>query len=304
MLENPNLDTLQHILDSVHFDARFFANPTFCSHWQAGPDQPMAAFHLVGEGRCYLHLAKQPPLLLDGGDVVVLLKPLQHKMSSEAKLSEQDFVAPERPLTTPTTLICGWIRFDLNSPNLLLQSLPDMILIRRCKLTNSDAFDSLLRLLSQETRHQDAGSRLVLDKLAGALFVMVLRHYLLSTAAPTGLIAALTDPRLQPVLAAMHEELGRNWRLEELAQKACMSRSAFAAHFKETLGMTPGTYLTHWRMTQARLWLGDSRYSVPRIAEHLGYSSEAAFRRAFKRCCGESPGRVRREARNASSLAA
>ena len=149
-------------------------------------------------------------------------------------------------------------------------------------------------LLLQESRRGGVGHQAVLDKLSDALFVLALREYLRTTQDPRGLIAALTDPRLRRVLAALHREPERNWTLQALARLALMSRTAFAQRFVERVGQAPIQYLAHHRMMLAALWLRDGQSTVKEIAARLGYETEAAFRRAFKRIHGVGPGQVRR----------
>jgi AraC family transcriptional regulator, activator of mtrCDE len=108
-----------------------------------------------------------------------------------------------------------------------------------------------------------------------------------------GLLAALNDPRLSRALAAMHGDAGRNWTVAELAEVALLSRTAFCEHFSAVLGIPPMQYLTEWRMAEALRLLRDPNHSVGRIAERLGYQTEAAFRRAFKRVQGFAPGKAR-----------
>jgi AraC-like DNA-binding protein len=115
----------------------------------------------------------------------------------------------------------------------------------------------------------------------------------LSVANPRGLLAALADPRLSKALAAIHERPGDGWTIQSMAQVAGMSRTAFAERFHETLGQPPIQYLSNWRASEAKRLLRNRRFSVAAIAQQLGYRSEAAFRRFFKRMEGVGPGRVR-----------
>ena len=131
------------------------------------------------------------------------------------------------------------------------------------------------------------------NKLADSLFTMAVCEYVRRAEHPRGLLAALTDARLSRALAAVHERPGEDWTIQSMAQRANMSRTAFAELFTATVGLPPIQYLAHWRATEARRLLKDRRFSVARIAEMLGYRSEAAFRRFFKRVEGVGPGKVR-----------
>lgn len=298
MPEHPNLDVLQHVLDNFQFEAQFFANPHLCNAWQISFDGQQALFHVIGQGQCYAHIGDHPPHRLQQGDIIMIIHPQPHHLSSAVTRAPTDFFTTEDQPAAPVMLICGTVRLDNTGPNILLESLPDFFVIPRQQAQDNLPLRTLIELLTNETRQQQSGSKVVLDRLSAALFVMILRHHLRFNATPTGFAGAIADRRLQPVLLALHQNLGHNWQVDELAQLACMSRSSFAVYFKEKLGMSPGTYMTAWRMTKARQLLKDQRNSVTAIAEQLGYASEAAFRRAFKRFCGEGPGLIRREARH------
>ena len=148
-----------------------------------------------------------------------------------------------------------------------------------------------------EARSSAFGSRAILDKMADTLFVMAVRHYIQHAPERRGLLAALCDPRLVRALEAMHTHPEKEWTVATLAETAHMSRTSFANHFAGVLGAGPIEYLTHWRMTEAKRLLADPRLSVAGVADQLGYRTEAAFRRAFKRVTGLGPGVVRRQDR-------
>jgi AraC family transcriptional activator of mtrCDE len=162
-------------------------------------------------------------------------------------------------------------------------------------------FRQLAQLMLHEARGSSFGSRAILDKMADTLFVMALRHHIEHTPDRRGLLAALTDPRLVQALEAIHMHPGRDWTVAALAEAAHMSRTAFANHFAAVLGAGPIEYLTQWRMSEARRLLADPRTSVAAVASDLGYRTEAAFRRAFKRVTGVGPGVVRRQERGADA---
>ena len=147
------------------------------------------------------------------------------------------------------------------------------------------------------------GHGVILDRLAEVLFVAVLRHALQTGLIHGGILGALTDPRLGRALAVFHRTPGQQWRLEELASAAGVSRSVFSEQFQKTVGMAPMRYVAHWRMLIAAIRLRSSGESVAQVAAALGYQTEAAFRRAFKRHHGVGPGAVRRDGRDHSKAA-
>jgi AraC-like DNA-binding protein len=189
-------------------------------------------------------------------------------------------------------MLCGEFHFESTTGNPVMDGLPDLVHVRGGE--SGDAYRRLAQLLVQEAGHAGFGMRAVVDKLADALFVMALRQHLAGTAVRRGLFAAMADARLKRALDAMHREPGRDWTVASLAEVALMSRTAFAERFAEVLEETPYQYLTRWRMAQALKLLRDPRLSVAHVAERLGYQTEAAFRRGFKRVHGYGPGSIRR----------
>src|SRR5262249_47572965 len=134
------------------------------------------------------------------------------------------------------------------------------------------------------------------DRLAEVMFVLVLRHYIRRASELNGFLAALKDERVARTLAALHRKPGAHWRVDTLAREGGMSRTVFAERFLALLGRTPMQYLAAWRMQLADEMLVVRGLSVAQVAEQLGYQTENAFRRAFKRVRGVGPGNVRRRA--------
>lgn len=143
-----------------------------------------------------------------------------------------------------------------------------------------------------------AGQSGVLDRLAEVMFVLVLRHHMQCAQELHGQLAALKDHRVARALTGLHRAPANDWRVETLAREAGMSRTVFAARFVALLGETPMRYLANWRMHLADELLRERRCSVAQIADRMGYQTESAFRRAFKRVRGVGPGEVRRAARS------
>ncbi|MFI6426690.1 cupin domain-containing protein [Promicromonospora sp. NPDC050880] len=180
----------------------------------------------------------------------------------------------------------------------LVAELPDLIRVDASPDSESDAFGMVLRLLASEAQALDPGGEAVMTRLADVLVIHVLRQWLrTSDEASTRWLAALRDPHVGHVLSRMHAEPERHWTLAELARQADMSRSAFAERFAVLLGVPPMRYLAGWRLHQAHTALTTTAEPVASIARRVGYRSESAFGRAFKRHHGASPGAVRRSGR-------
>ncbi len=291
MTERTDDALLDNILAAYQLHARITDNMRYCGQWRDwDPQAPpgTAWFHLLGEGSCWMKVAGvDAPVRLDAGDLVVLPRGAEHLLSpcEQATVGDSD---------SYTTMLCGELQFESASGHPVMAGLPDVMLVRG--QVSADAYRRLASLLIEEAQRAGFGSQAVMDKLTDALFVMALRQHLADSGARRGLFAALSDVRLRRVLDVMHRQPGRSWTVASLAEVALMSRTAFAERFAEVLEETPYQYLTRWRMAQALRLLRDPRLSVAQVAERLGYQTEAAFRRSFKRIHGYGPGSVRRRA--------
>lgn len=299
--DRPIEDLLSTVLNAYNLRAGIYEHPSVCGDFQFGTaGDGQASFHLIGQGHCWLHTRTHPPLKLDAGDLVVMPQDDWHMLSaSEAPPKSEAMVMPREGEGDFTTMLCGHFDFDTGRRNPILEALPHLLVIRHDEA--GDRLKHLAQLMLIEVETHDPGHAPVLDRLADTLFVMVIRHHIFfSGAEQRGLIAALADPRLRKALDAMHQRPAENWTLERLAGEAAMSRSVFAQRFNEVVGSTPIDYLTRWRMVQAERMLRDPRASVAGVMEEVGYQTEAAFRKAFKRVHGYGPGKLRRLFRRAA----
>lgn len=295
MAERSATDLLSEILVQSRVRASVFASLSVCGAWRVNTTgMHRLGFHLLARGACWLHLRERPPEALRAGDLLVVPGDQWHVLSPEIELDGEQMLLPEQQEGPRTDLICGSISFPDALGEALLSSLPPVLLLRTADDEASGRLESLARLMAAEARAGDAGNAVVLDRLADVLLVMVLRHAMASGAAERGLLAALADPRLAKVLAAVHGQPGEPWTLTSLAKRAGMARTAFAHRFAAVMSDTPMRYVTGLRMMEAERLLHDRRLSVAQVAERMGYGTEAAFRRAFKRQRGLGPGAVRR----------
>lgn len=293
MSERTDDDLLSDILSSYQLRAEVIDTPQMCGAWQLNTfGQKRAAFHWMGEGSGWLHMKTlKKPLRLQAGDLVVFPHDAWHMISGEPRYRGEADREVQEGAGPMTTIICGYFDFSTGSRNALTEALPDLMLLRGDD--SGAAMQGLGQLLLREAHGKGLGRQALLNKLSDALFVMVLRAHLHSEQEPRGLLAALSDARLRRVLAALHRDPQRDWTLEEMAKVGLMSRTAFAQQFAERVGQTPIQYLTRHRMMLALMWLRDEFCSVKDIAGRLGYETEAAFRRAFKRVHGKGPGQMR-----------
>lgn len=266
--------------------------PELCGTWfedEAQTDKGL--FHLIDRGVCCVRSpALKAPVTLAQGDLIVFPRGSAHSLCDSLSAPAADAPASDGF----SALICGEFEFQSGTRNPIIEALPQAFVVRADE--GGEAFRDLAKVLSYSARNGLLGQRVIMDKLADSLFVMAVCAYAQRAEDQKGLLAALADPRLAKALAAMHTEPGKDWKVETLAKVAGMSRTAFAMEFTRFLGVTPFQYLTEWRIAEARRLLKDRRLSVAAVAERLGYQSEAAFRRTFKRVEGVGPGEVRRRA--------
>jgi AraC-like DNA-binding protein len=302
-------DVLTGILRSLRLRVRLMSRGDYCGQWALDSGaRNKATFHLVGRGQFWLHCrSRTEPMLLRENDLLFFPRPQWHQFSSAPEPQPQTLLG-DRPSVrgeAVATVICCVVEFESGAHSLLLNSLPEMGIVHCGEAQASTQFAALARLMLSEHDTETPGFEAVLERLAEALFIEVLRHYMhgagASAGAARGVLRALADPQLGRALIALHGEPGRDWNVETLAATANLSRSSFARHFADCLEMTPMHYLAEWRMHLAEEMLQDPRRSVAQVADTVGYRTEAAFRRAFKRLRQVGPGSVRRQARTSSA---
>ena len=281
MLDASGEAVFSSVLRGNQLRASISSSATYCDNWSdPEPASEHGTFHLIDSGVCFVRSpALSAPLRLEAGDLVVFPGGAGHELGGEGF----------------TSMLCGEFEFATGKRNAIVDALPPCFAVREKE--GGMQFRQLAQLMLHEARGGSFGSRAILDKMADTLFVMAVRHYLGHAPERRGLLAALFDPRLVKALEAMHTHPEKDWTVAALAEAAHMSRTAFANHFASVLGTGPIEYLTQWRMTEAQRLLADPRTSVAAVAADLGYRTEAAFRRAFKRVTGYGPGAVRRQER-------
>jgi len=200
----------------------------------------------------------------------------------------------DNPAAEVTILQCAGYAFSQEGPHPLLTLLPAVIVIPADQAGTDSELQLLLRLMFQESVRRDAGSELVLPRLIDTLFVYVLRSWLREQPEGScGWLGALRDPQIRRALSLIHERPQDQWTVELLAHAVAMSRAAFAKRFTDLVGEPPLAYVTRWRMDLAAKLLRESRDPVARIAGKVGYISETAFAKAFRRRRKMAPGAYR-----------
>ncbi len=280
----------------------FYAASDLQAPWGiAMPPMPgTIVFHLVTEGELVLEVDGETTPMT-AGDIVLVPHGNGHAiLDAPGSVTTPLFDLPrvevgeryERlQVTGPgprTELVCGAVSFTGLGVARLIRSLPSVLPAAR----GADAawMRAAFDVVGAESRNPRPGSDIVTARLADILVVTVVRSWLESGTPDRGWVAGLRDPLLGRALASFHGEPGAPWSLSSLASEAGMSRSAFAARFRELLGEPPMAYVTAWRMDVAARLVRDERLPLARVAERVGYQSEAAFNRAFRRAHGVTPG--------------
>jgi AraC-like DNA-binding protein len=196
-----------------------------------------------------------------------------------------------------SAFVCGFLGCDMRPFNPVLSTLPRLLHVRRSNAAQDSLLSRLIDVTLTEARQPRVGGETIRLRLSELVFVEVLRQYLQSLPArETGWLSGLRDPSIGKVLAMLHERPAHSWTLNELARHAGMSRAALAARFKHLVGHAPIEYLTLWRMQIAARLLADGCMNVASVGREIGYDSEAAFSRAFKKIVGLSPAAWRKGA--------
>jgi AraC-like DNA-binding protein len=293
--ELPDFDVLGDVLRSLRLKSRVFCRAQLSGPWVIDfPRQNMMHFHILERGNAWLELdAKPPPRALLAGDLVVI------GPGRSFRITDQPARRNVKPLPLPearAVLICGSFQFDEAADHPLLDLLPDFVQVRSNGESAATCLDLVARLLTAEVSQRQPGTQKVISSLTDILFVQALRQWMgEGTVRPAGWLGALKHPQIGPVLAAVHERPEALWTVDKLARRANLSRSAFSTRFARVVGETAQVYLTRLRMQRALTLLEQDHLSLTEIASAVGYDSEAAFSKAFKRWRGKTPGQVRRE---------
>jgi len=284
-----------------------FAAPWVIDH--GAVQRGIAPYHILASGQAAVVLDGAPPIALHAGDVVVFLHGAGHKLLTEnaAQAAPQFVSYDDHAIAVRSNsgagpisdVLCGQFEFDQAAGEVLLRALPDMILVRTAGRADFAGLGNLIAMLRAESETLRPGAAAVLAQLSSALFALVMRAWLEQTDKPPGLFALMAERRLQLLLQAVLAAPGQDWTLETMAQRSHMSRATFVRLFTRVAGATPAAVLLQIRMAQATRLLQQGARSTGDIGADVGYRSEAAFNRVFKRHVGVTPGSLRRASREA-----
>jgi len=320
-------DPLSDVLRNVRLRGAIFYYVSFGGEWAAETPasaglaralmpgaEHVIAYHLIAKGSGWAATDREAPVRLARGDIVMFPRGDSHVISSAPGLhappDDSDWrvttrndpkpiaVAYHRGVLRPgnalpadeadTVVVCGFIACDLHPFNPLIASLPRLLHLPAAEVGAWVAY--LLDQAVTESRALRAGSAVVLERVSEVVFVDAARRYLESLpVGASGWLAALRDRHVGRVIGLMHEKPAEPWTIDELGQQVGLSRSALHERFVQLVGQPPMQYLTNWRMQLGAGMLRDGNAKVATIALEVGYDSEAAFARAFKRLVGLPP---------------
>lgn len=303
-------DPLGEALHFLRMSGTFYCRSEFTAPWTLGLPamDSCLMLHVVTSGECRLEIDGAEPCALRTGDLALVPHGEGHKLSCGAgALPSQLFDLPRELVKdryevlrhggggAATSMICAAVRFDHAAAHRLLEALPRVIRVDAWDSPEKDWLQSTLRLIVAEAQELRAGGETIITRLADILVIQAIRAWLASDpAAQTGWLGALRDRQIGRAIALIHRDPARHWTVESLARQVGMSRSAFAARFTHRVGEPAMQYVARWKMHAAEAWLKDEETPLAELASRVGYESEAAFSRAFKRFTGVSPGSVRR----------
>ena len=280
----------------------------------------LVLFHILIEGECVVECGALPPVRMEAGDVIVFPHGDLHTMRSPDGKKTTSIASVYSPGAggelaqvcfggggSQSRFICGYLCCEQRF-NPLIGSLPAILLVRsRDEYAGIEAIDAhgkhstavpdgagtwlgtTLKFTVNEARAARPGNAAMLGRLTELMFMEVLRVYMQQMPVDGGWLAAVNDPQVGKALRLLHADPVRNWTVQELAREAAMSRSTLAARFAELVGEAPMRYLLNWRMQVAKQMLREGGQTVQDVATRVGYESEAAFNRAFKRVTGSPP---------------
>jgi AraC-like DNA-binding protein len=315
------MDALSDVLRVAHLTGGAFLHADFFAPWcmsarvspehcspALGPASHLILYHYVVEGDFRIRVEGGEDVVIGAGEVVLLPRNDLHLMGSDLSLppvAGSDIIHPPKDgglasihhggSGKRTRMICGFLGCASADGNPVLSTLPPLLKLNAEQGGPAEWIRSTFQYAAEEISAGRPGSETVLAKLSELLFVEAVRRY--AEALPdgqTGWLAGLREPYVARALALLHGDIARGWTVDDLGREVGLSRSALAERFIRLIGVPPMHYLANWRMQVAIQKLRDTSASLAQVAETIGYDSEAAFSRAFKKTFGAAPATWRR----------
>ncbi len=292
-------EVISDIMKYMQLTGCVYFQRDFCGPWAMRmADTGFAQFHVITSGACVVETDGKTHDI-GTGDVLFFPHGAAHVLADQSGREPVEgpeymqALAGDAPMFTqgpsPTRMICGHFAYRAKGTHPLLDELPEMVHITASEMGASSPTTTLLHLIMDELTDKEPGFEMSVERLAEVLLLQVLRVYYRAQSSPKGFFAGLRDSRLSRAIARIHADYGGPLTLADLAESAAMSRTAFALRFSMVVRMTPIDYLQRWRMLVAQDLLATTAWSISEIAEQVGYGSDIAFSRAYKRRFGKPP---------------
>lgn len=308
------MDLLSDILSHLKLEGTLYFRTSFTSPWsiKVPAYENVSRFHFAHRGRCLVRIKPdEDPVQLEQGDLVIITRGAEHTLycdpTTEHPALMLDDVVKQSGFSGQgtlvygvagthheTQLICGHFAFDNDARHPLISALPSHIHIRNYGQSAGSWMENTLKVIGSEAGQGLLGSDLIALKMSEIIYAQAVRTFLTEEGSTQKNLAGFSDPAIARVLKAIHESPGNQWTLEKLSHVAGLSRTSLSNKFSDYLSVTPLGYITQWRMQVARQRLTDTNASIIDIAEDVGYQSEAAFGRVFKKHFDIAPASYRR----------
>jgi len=310
MEDERNMDALADVLKTIRLSANTYFCEDFTPPWGMDISSTgSGSFHVVVNGKCWLKLEnEESPIFLEEGDIVAFPTggshwlsdtPLSARLPASAVVEgilhgDNPFHSERDQLEDTTRLLCGSFSYDSSINHPFLKDLPCFIHIKASDSMEMGSLRSVISALADESRFPSPGSTVMVDRLTEVLFIQLMRVHTNKAPETMRYMSALVDPKVGTALNLIHAKTDASWSVERLAEAVSISRTTFTEKFTKLVGVSPKTYLLNWGMQKAKVQLETTAKPMIEIAEASGYSSEAAFSKAFKQFFDVTPGRVRR----------
>jgi len=302
-------DILADLLKSIHLHSTLYCRATMGEPWGLGVSRrEVASFHIVTGGTCWLTVEGiDQAVLLTQGDLVILPHGHAHTLTDHPNtpVTRLEDLVPRKPgekggifsrggQGAVTALVCGGLQLEDHTTNPLFSILPPFLHISSQHEQSISWLPTIVQLVKAEASVYQPAAEAIITRLSEILFIQAVRAYMSSASeGNAGWFRALKDPQIGQALALIQRQPDEAWTVESLASRVSLSRSAFSAKFKQLVGEPPMQYLTRVRLTKAAALLRTQPATLVEVALSIGYDSEVAFSKAFKRYLGVAPGAYR-----------
>lgn len=298
-------DPLSEVFQSIRISGKIYSPCQFSAPWglSASGCSGHALFYIVSRGSALLTVGDNPAITLTGGDLVLLPQASSHTLQDaqdSAVVGIETLVDFENPgpITfggggLKTSMVAGCFTYEFSAKHPFIDALPPVMHLTAEDVETEPWLTSTIQFLLHEASQPKQGSALVIARLTDLLFIQIMRTHMQrirDCPVSHGWLKAMADPQISQAISLMHRQPDAPWTVATLAAEVGMSRSAFAQKFSQYTKTTPVDYLTFWRMEKAKETLNATNKGLAEISQSVGYQSEAAFSKAFRRVVGTSPG--------------